>query len=432
MWSCRRAPKPNIVLYIIDGGAAELMSVYGYERRTTPYLERLAAEGVMFENAYSNSSFTKASVPSFMTSLQSSVLGGFRSESDPLPAQAVTMAERMHKAGYWTLVLTANPFCGRLSSLDRGVDVLRESGPGSTPPTSAVLHREFWRLREGHPSGPYWVHFQSTDVHRPWEATSRPFAAEIDTERSYRIAKRLYEETLLLQDREIGRLVERLKSRGEWERTLFIVAADHSQVSAGLPLFDPGAPPWEAPILAAQKSRIPLIFVWAGKIPAGRRLTEPVSLIDLFPTVLDLAGLPPLKIAQGRSLAPLLLGKKGGRPRPVVFDEFYNDGSALYGSIEVIDGRYGASLRIDPRPEAKKSPRDRLRPSPLLVFDIQADPHAFRNIDQERPDLAARYSEMLGRIWKDDLALARRFTRPSLIPMTPAEAERLRSLGYLR
>ncbi len=68
---------PNIIFYVIDGGAADYMSVYGYNRRTTPNLERLAAEGAVFEHAYSNSSWTRPSTASFMTSLQHSVLGGF-------------------------------------------------------------------------------------------------------------------------------------------------------------------------------------------------------------------------------------------------------------------------------------------------------------------------------------------------------------------
>jgi choline-sulfatase len=426
------ALKPNVVLYIIDGAASELMSVYGYERPTTRYLERLAAEGAVFDNAYSNSSFTKTSVPSFMTSLQSSVLGGFRSESDPLPAQAVTMAERMHKAGYWTVVLTSNPFCGRISSLDRGVDVMRDTGMGGARPSSAELRREFWRIREAHPAEPYWVHFQPTDVHRPWEATSALSGSQIDPERLYRTARKLYEEAMIFQDREIGRLVDRLKKTGEWERTLFIVAADHSHVSAGLPFFDPDSPPWEAPILASQKSRIPMIFVWSGKIPAGRRISQPVSMIDMLPTVLDLAGLSRPETAQGRSLAPLLLGRKGWKPRPVVLDEFYADGADLFGSIEIVDGRYGASLRIDPRPDDKKSSRVRLRPAPLLIFDVQADPHALRSIHAERPDLVAKYSKMLGRLWKENLTLSRKYTRAGQIPMTSEEIERLRSLGYIR
>jgi hypothetical protein len=165
----RKTDKPDIIFYVIDGAAAEFMSVYGHSPRTTPNLERLAAEGVVFENAYSNSSRTKTSVPSFMTSLQSSVMGGSRSESDPLPARAVTMAERLHKAGYVTEVLTSNPYCGRASSLDRGVDVTRDTAWGDKRPTSVDLHREFWRLREAYPGEPYWVHFQPTDIHQPWD-----------------------------------------------------------------------------------------------------------------------------------------------------------------------------------------------------------------------------------------------------------------------
>lgn len=74
----RTTDKPNIIFYIIDGATRKAMSVYGYNRRTTPNLERLAAEGAVFENAYSNSSWSKTSTPSFMTSLHNSVLGGYK------------------------------------------------------------------------------------------------------------------------------------------------------------------------------------------------------------------------------------------------------------------------------------------------------------------------------------------------------------------
>ncbi|MCH7892371.1 MAG: sulfatase-like hydrolase/transferase, partial [Gemmatimonadetes bacterium] len=82
--------KPNVIFYVIDGGAADFMSVYGYNRRNTPYLERLAAEGALFEWAYSNSTWTKPSTASFMTSLQNSVMGGQRNWTDPVPEQITT------------------------------------------------------------------------------------------------------------------------------------------------------------------------------------------------------------------------------------------------------------------------------------------------------------------------------------------------------
>jgi len=460
----RVTDRPNIIFYIIDGGAADFMSVYGYNRRTTPNLERLAAEGAVFERAYSNSSWTKTSVPSFMTSLQSSVLGGFKSESDPLPEQAVPMAERMHTAGYITEVLTSNPYCGRMSGLDRGVDFIRDAGMEEEIIASTDLHREFWGFREAYPGEPYWVHFQPTDVHSPWKPMA-PFVglfasleerrvfnemldkmkniigqsdrarlekAGIDPTTYSHIARKLYDESMAHQDSAIGKLVERLKERGEWARTLLVVAADHSHESAALPLFDPMPPKWGTPILAAQVSRIPMIFVWAGKIPPGQRLSQPVSMIDMLPTVLDLAGLPAPEIAQGQSLSPLLLGKPGWKQRPVIFDEVNTVGKSFYGSVEVIDGRWGAALRLDTRPDEEK-PKPELRwPAPLLLFDVWEDPYSLKSLHEERPDLVEKYSKMLDRIWKDHQALAQQFSRSGQVPLTPDQIEALRSLGYLR
>jgi arylsulfatase A-like enzyme len=458
----RATEKPNVVFYVIDGATADFMSVYGSNRRTTPFLERLAAEGAVFENAYSNSTWTKVSVPAFMTSLHSSVLGGFRDESDPLPEQAVTMAERMHRAGYVTEVLTSNPYCGRMSSLDRGVDSIEDEE--DVP--AADLQKEFWRLREAWPGEPYWVHFQTTDVHGPrnpvmpfgglfatseesqtladlyknkkiWEAAGdtppeKMINAGLDPAAYAQIDRKLKDEALAYQDYMIGRLVERLKLGGEWENTLFIVAADHGMGTYGLAAYDPARPKYMPPLLAAKTTKVPMIFVWPGKIAPGQRFVQPVSMIDILPTVLDLAGLPAPETAQGQSLAPLLLGKPGWEPRPVVFDEFNIEGNYFYGSIEVIDGRWGASLLIDPRPDDKKKILERLRPAPLLVFDIWEDPQAFFNLHAERPDLVEKYSKMLGKIWEEHKALAKKFSRVGNVPLTPGQIETLRSLGYLR
>jgi arylsulfatase A-like enzyme len=333
-----------------------------------------------------------------------------------------------------------------------------------TLPYAADLHREFWSFREAYPGEPYWVHIQPTDVHSPWRPVA-PFAglfatleerraldemskkmenvvgqtyeervdkSGIDQGLYFQISRKVYDESMAYEDHMIGKLVERIKDRGEWPNTLFIVAADHSQESAALPFLDPNRPKYRAPLLAAQISRIPMIFVWPGKIAPGRRFTEAVSMIDMLPTVLDLAGLPAPEIAQGQSLAPLLLGKPGWKQRPVVFDEFNIEDKYFYGSIEVLDGRWGASLLIDPRPDDRKVPLDRARPSPLLIFDVWEDPYAFKSLHAERPDLVEKYSKMLDGIWKEHQALAKKFTRAGNVPLTPEQIETLRSLGYLR
>ncbi|MCH8813212.1 MAG: sulfatase [Gemmatimonadetes bacterium] len=473
----RTTDKPNVVFYIIDSGGADYMSVYGYNRRTTPNLERLAAEGALFERAYSNSRYTKVSTPSFMTSLQNSVLGGFKSNSDPLPDQAVTMAQHLHRAGYQTGVFTSSAQAGTSSSLDREVDALRQSRGETFTASSRELNEDFWRWREAYPGEPYWAHFQTGDlVYHPQPDPVAPFAGlftspelretyyEWDRQLqavwreeggigpgswqrgaysatfektgisrlAYFNARRgLYDENLANTDYQLGRLVERLKAEGEWEHTLLIVAADHgSHSQQGLGLLDSLPPDW-GPLLRSYSTRVPLIVVWPERIAPGQRFSHPVSMIDLLPTILDLVGLPMPEVMQGQSLAPLLLGEEGWQPRPVILDEFDVDPETgeLRGQIEVIDGRWGASLEINPWPER---PPERQRPVPLLLYDLWNDPQCLNSLHEERPDLVEKYTEFLEAQWEAHQSLAQRFTRSSDVALTPEQLQTLRTLGYIQ
>jgi arylsulfatase A-like enzyme len=184
------------------------------------------------------------------------------------------------------------------------------------------------------------------------------------------------------------------------------------------------------PMLRPGVSRIPLIVVWPGRIPPGLRIDEPVSMIDVLPTVLDFAELPMPEIMMGQSLAPLILGTPGWEPRPVILDAFeVNDQGELSGRIEVVDGRWGASLLINPDPEV---PESRRRPSPILVFDLWDDPDCLDSIHDRRPDLVDRYTRFLTERFEIHKALASRFTRADDSPLTPEQLEALRSLGYIQ
>ncbi len=468
----RATDKPNIIFYIIDGATRNAMSVYGYNRRTTPNLERLAAEGAVFENAYSNSSWSKTSTPSFMTSLHNSVLGGYKSDSDPLPDQAVTMAQHFHQVGYQTAVFTSNPYAGTMSSLDRDVDTLREAGVEPNSKSSEELHTDFWMWREAYPGEPYWVHFQTTDVHWPLKPLA-PFAglyvkpdlreryyewerqlaeaaglsgptwpnprAQVELFKktnTHRVAfydalRGLYDETMAHNDYQIGQLVERLKATGEWERTLLIVAADHGTTSlAGV--IDPFPRQWGS-CYYSYALGIPMIVVWPGHIAPGQRFNQPVSMIDMLPTSLELTDLPMPEVMQGQSLAPLLLGKKGWKPRPVIIDEFYVDKETgkLIGELDVIDGRWVASLGINPLPKSEDQPPKKRRP-PLLLYDLWHNPYYGGSVHEKRPDLVKKYTEFLKAQWKAHQELAHRFTRSADVPVTPEQLKTLRSLGYIR
>ncbi len=468
----RTTEKPNVIFYIIDGGGADYMSVYGYNRPTTPNLERLAAEGATFEYAYSNSTWSKTSTPSFMTSLQHSVLGGYSSDSDQLPDQAVTMAEHFHRAGYQTGVFTSNVYAGTMSSLDRGVDVLREAGTEPNSASSPELHEDFWQWREAYPAEPYWVHFQTTDVHWPWKPVA-PFAGlYVEAERRQRyyewerevgevrglpgptwpnartapeifekigisrqaffsVGRDLYDETMTHNDHQLGRLVDRLKATGEWGHTLLIVAADHGTAShAGL--LNPMPDRWGASYYS-YAHRVPMIIVWPERIPAGVRIPGPVSMIDMLPTIVELAGLPAPEVLQGRSLAPVLLGRESWEPRPVILEEVYVSAETgeLTGQIEVIDGRWIASLAIIPQSQDEAPPQEQRRP-PLLLYDLWRNPHYGGSVHEKRPDLVEKYTAFLEAQWEAHQALAQYFTRSESIALTPEQLETLRALGYIQ
>ncbi|MCK5449118.1 MAG: sulfatase, partial [Gemmatimonadetes bacterium] len=420
----RDAGRPNVVFYIIDGGSAELMSVYGYNRRTTPNLERLATEGAVFERAYSNASWTVPSTVSFMTGLLEGAWPA--APGSYLSDQAVTMAEHMHRGGYQTGVFTATPYAGKMYGLDQGVDFLWEE-PWNNE-SSAWLHRAFLEWRQAYPGQPYWAHFQTVDAHRPWssvigftglfssadarqrledwggrleaagwrprgprgsdlskwpQAELREFfkRAGVDLTEYVNTQRALYDEGMAHNDYQIGRLVNRIKAAGEWDNTIFILAADHAHGNAGVhESLLRGAPyVYEEAIFSPWRSHIPMIVIWPARIAAGQRFSQPVSMIDMLPTILDLAGLPEPEITQGQSLAPLLLGQEGWEPRPVIFS---SDGRS-----EVVDGRWGASLLEEREPHP---PEENGREARLLLFDLLNDPFLSHSLHEERPDLVEK------------------------------------------
>jgi len=456
---------PNVILYVIDAGGAEYASAYGYNRRTTPNLERLAAAGALFENAYSNSTWSKPSTTSFMTGLHHTVLGGYRNASDPLPDGAPTMAELLHGAGWQTAVFTSNAWCGTMSGLERGVDVLRESIEGPNSASSTELQADFWRWRDAYPGRPYWVHFQNTDVHWPWEpvppvagtylsherrlafyemerkigevsgslgrswalrAPPQVFAkAGIDRAAYFDGVRDAYDEAMAHADLELGYLVAQLQARGEWENTLLLVTADHGDWP-GLGLFD-SDPSVRVPYFNPYLTRVPLVVVWPAKVAAGQRFRDPVSLVDLLPTVLDLAEQPRPEHLQGQSLAPLLRGRPGWTPRPVILDEINVDPKtgAISGAVEIVDSRWGASLAIEQGGStAEDGPR-------LLLYDLWNDPYCLRSLHRERPDLVKKYTGLLERRFREHRALAKRFKPRAAGALDPRQLETLKSLGYI-
>lgn len=493
----RTAARPNVIFYVIDGGDADLMSLYEYGEPTTPFLSELAAEGVVFERAFSNATWTQPSTVSFMTSLHHSVLGGLRRgmHSTSVPANATTMAQHFRRGGYQTASFTANPNAGRMIGTEKGVDVMRDLETEHHSTSSIVLQENLFAFRRDWGGSPSWVHIQTTDVHEPnepeapylgrlsredaadaidgwegriWRSSGALFGttsvvgfydaalqrAGIDRQEYFSTRRDLYAETMMHQDHALEELVAELKARGEWDNTILVIGSDHGHPAGtfarfGRGLLDPQPEPWQGAMFDAYATRIPFFVSWPARIEGGRRIKEPVSMIDVLPTLLDLVGLPQPNMLQGQSLAPLLLGEEQ-ELRPVVLDEFRVDEATgeMIGNIEIVDGRWGASLEVAPVREGGDRSKGRhevpaggrwgaVHPfhadvPRLLLYDLQADPFATRAVNDEHPDLVRKYTTVLMDLWRAHQALALSFDAAPEVTMSPEQLEQLKALGYIR
>jgi arylsulfatase A-like enzyme len=487
---------PNVLFYVIDGGGADLMSLYGYDRPTTPALEALAKEGVLFTQARTSSAWTKPSTVGFMSSLHHSVIGGFTKNEDRIPDSVVTMAEHFHGAGYQTAVFTSNPFAGSMSGLESGVDVFRDQGAVPNSTSSAQLHEDFWQWREDWPGQPWWVHIQSTDVHEPHTPTepyAGTYASEerrhqfeawwkevhqvridadtvlgrykarlrhmgVDPREFFRTQWDLYDETMTHNDATIDQLVADLKERGEWDNAILIVGADHGHPAGsfsrfGRGLLEPQPEDWEGALADSYRTRVPLLVIWPGQLPEGTVIDEPVSMLDVLPTVLELAELAPAEVQQGRSLVPLMLGQ-AWESRPVVLEQVqaYEGPEAeglhdtMVGHIELIDGRWAASLEVVPEGLAEvhassrslktaggwRAARPHRPETPdLLLYDLAADPFCTASVNEQHPELVERYARELSERYAGHQELAAHFGGAQDGAAGEAQLEALRVLGYI-
>jgi arylsulfatase A-like enzyme len=483
------AEPPNVLLYVIDGGGADLMSLYGYGRPTTRNLEALAETAIVFDAARTSSAWTKPSTASFMTSLHHSVLGGYTTDTDPIPASATTMAEHFEAAGYATGVFTTNPFAGSMSGLQAGVDHFRDKGAKLNSTSSVELHAE---LLDWIPAdGPWWAHVQTTDVHEPhqpvppyaglyasperraafdqWWADVHALGIRKDTVLGqyrarlehlgiapsdfFRAQWDLYDEAMTHNDATLDQLIGDLRARGEWENTLLIVTADHGHPAGsfsrfGRGLVDPQPEDWEGAMADSWRTWVPLVVSWPARLKGGRRVSQPVSLIDLLPTVLELTGRPPAAVQQGHSFAPLVTGEGHWNPRPLIIEQVqaWKETGEMVGHIEIIDGRWAASLEVLPdslRPHYatvesletaggwRASRPHRPSTPPLLLYDLEADPHCLKSVHDAHPDEVARYTKQLSALWRHHQALAAQFEKGAPVTAGDAQLEALRTLGYV-
>jgi arylsulfatase A-like enzyme len=459
--------RPNVLLYLVCTMRPDHMSLYGYGRETTPFLRRLGAEGVVFDDAQAQAPWTKASVPSLMTSLSPYATGIVR-DNDLIPPGATTLAAALRQAGYVTASFVTNPFAGRASGLERGFDYLAEyplihrmrTEEADRGTDSAALNQVLTSWLERHGDEPFFLYAHSSDPHAPYRPPAE-FEARfanpsetaqfnrdygrlrdqrmygggatvsrtdcrnkgIDPDRFLRQALERYDAEIAHNDASIERLAVKLKELGIWDDTLLIVVSDH-----GEEFFEHG---WTAHGHSLyQELTHAAWLMWNPKLLPAKRIAEPVQLLDLMPTVLELLGIRPSGLVQGQSLVPLIRGGDFARKVPVAAWRFAHPNAKPSGFVP----EYRTATAALITGEWKLIWRDgagRAGLPEVELYDRRTDRSETRNVAAQHPDVVRRLKAEMDRWIEAQKQVRELVGRGGQAPLDPRQIERLRSLGYI-
>ena len=312
--TAKRAPAP-VLLVVIDTLRSDHLGAYGYGRPTSPHLDALALEGVLFEEAYAQSTWTKPSTASILTGQYPAVHGVMQVFST-LPTSVRTMAEVLHRGGYGTSAVVANGFVSnRDSGFRRGFDRFEDcedlKDGFAYARAEKVVDRAIQFLTESlaaNPEQPFFLYVHVVDPHLPYDPPE-PWRERFVREYGGRVSgyfgsdaepgapeelgpddlahlKDLYDAEIAYTDHQLQRLFDDLKARGLWEETLVLVVADH-----GEEFLDHGGLK-HGPTMYQELVHVPLIVKppHGRGFPQGQRSPRTAMQVDLLPTVLDVIG----------------------------------------------------------------------------------------------------------------------------------------------
>jgi len=395
--------KPNVLVVTIDTLRADHVGCYGYKQVKTPNIDSLCADGVVFRNAYTPVPITLPSHSVIFTGTYPMLNGMHDFSGNRLGASQPTLASVLKESGYATGAVVAAAVLDSRFGLNRGFDYyydhfdfnrLSEANLDAMERPANEVADEALKWLGEHYQKPFflWVHFY--DPHHPY----RPPAPYSETYRTHP-----YDGEIAFADSQLGRVLAFLKNKGLYGRTLVVLLADH-----GEGLGEHGEKT-HGFFIYNSTLHIPLVIKPA-PAAAHREVMQPVSTVDVLPTILDELRVEVPKVVQGHSIAGALNGKAIA-PSPIYSETFlprlHFNWSELRGiqheSYKLIDG---------PKPE---------------LYDIGSDPGELHDLHAGKPAVSQQMQSQLA-------STISKFTQgegmAEKTPLDPALAERLKALGY--
>jgi arylsulfatase A-like enzyme/Flp pilus assembly protein TadD len=308
----RAARARNVVLITLDTTRADALGTYGREPSPSPEIDRLARDGVVFEQALTSSPSTLPSHASIMTGLHPYAHGARSNSGYVLAGANETLAEALRRHGYRTAAEIASSVISKRTRLDQGFESYRDVDSFDVALKRLPVYADNGELEYAdvqerdagditrfglrflaqNKDEPFFLWLHYFDPHRR-HAPPNPFRQ--------RFAEDPYAGEIAFTDQQIGRVLRQIDDLGLRDRTFVALTADHgeglgehAELSHSFFVYD-------------TTMHVPLILRGPG-LPEGRRVASLVRTIDLAPTILDSLGLPPLEAAQGVSLRRLASG----------------------------------------------------------------------------------------------------------------------------
>ncbi len=412
----------NVVFVLIDTLRADRLGAYGYERPTSPNIDALASRGVVFQNAMAQSSWTKTSMASIWTGTYPANNGIIR-YNDVMPEEARMPAEVFREAGYRTAGIWRNGWVAPNFGFAQGFEFYLNPKPG----------RDRQRAQGRHPSGGalqgtdedivtsafefidsfgrerFFLYLHFMDIHQyVYDEASSKFGTSYSD---------VYDQSIHWTDRLLGLIVERIDSIGELPNTIIVIASDHGEA------FQEHGIEGHARNLYSEVVNVPFVIALPFMLEQGIVVEERVQNVDIWPTVFDLVGLPPLPGADGRSLLPLIMAAANGDSG----ESFRRTG------IAHLDRRWGTPDVSDPLVSVTEGDKRLMwhakRPAQTKLFDLASDPGEKTNLfDPEDPE-AVRLQELAQQYYEGGESPWG--VEPTKVQLDELRLNQLRALGYV-
>jgi choline-sulfatase len=401
---CSRRPEPppppavatNVLIVTIDTLRADRVGVYGARNVETPNIDRLAREGAWAPQATVHAPLTRPSHVSLFTGLYPADHGVRDNIAPTLGADVPLLAELFQRQGFGTAAFVASAVLDRQSGLARGFDRYSDRfAPGAERRPGDEVVEEAIGWLKGRRRFLAWVHLY--DVHAPY-VPPEPYGTKYPG--------RPYDAEVAWSDELVGRLLEALRQAGSLDGTLVIVTSDHGEGLGDHNEDTHGYFIYESTL------RVPLVMRGPGVRP-GIRLDGVPRTIDLFPTIVEMAGLSgPVPATAGKSLVPALRGGPSN-DEPSFSESLLPLVHFGWSDLRAVrDGRWKYILA--PRPE---------------LYDLERDPGELHNLADAEPERARAMRAGVAARLHQERTTAR--TEAAAAGVPPELLERLGALGYV-